>query len=137
MNPGHWSDQDFIDDIYGVGPADRHLEACAACRARHAGMRARKQLLVREPPISQEFLAAQRRSIYRRLQQPSRLVSRLAPAFAVLVLLIGMFVMRQSPPPAPQRDQASDAQLFSDIYALEQSSEPRAAAPVRALFEEN
>ncbi len=45
--------------------------------------------------------------------------------------------MRQSQPPAPQPDQASDAQLFSDIYALEQSSEPRAAAPVRALFEEN
>ena len=138
MNPGHWSEQDFINDIYGIGPADRHLEACAACRDRKAWMRARKELLIREPQLPEEFLAAQRRAIHQRLQQPSRPVSRLAPVFAVLVLAIGVFLMRQSPPPAPQQDQASsDAQLFSDIYALEQSSEPRAAAPVRALFEEN
>jgi hypothetical protein len=34
-------------------------------------------------------------------------------------------------------DAAADAQLFSDVYAMEQSSEPRAAAPIHALIEEN
>jgi hypothetical protein len=30
----------------------------------------------------------------------------------------------------------SDAQLFGDIYSMEQVVEPAAAAPARALFEE-
>jgi hypothetical protein len=34
-------------------------------------------------------------------------------------------------------DPAADAQLFSDVYAMEQSAEPRAAAPIHALIEEN
>jgi hypothetical protein len=29
----------------------------------------------------------------------------------------------------------SDEQLFSDLYSMEQSDEPRAAAPIHALFE--
>jgi hypothetical protein len=30
----------------------------------------------------------------------------------------------------------SDAQLFTDVYSMEQDVEPKAAAPIRALFQE-
>jgi hypothetical protein len=51
---------------------------------------------------------------------------------------VGIFVYQ----PAPQQHRSdklaeiSDTQLFGDIYSIEQTPEPAAAAPVRALFEE-
>jgi hypothetical protein len=32
--------------------------------------------------------------------------------------------------------EVSDEQLFSDVYSMEQSDEPRAAVPMHALFED-
>lgn len=139
MNRGHWTEQEFIDHIYGIGPADDHLKECAECRDRHSTLAARRQLVTAEPDVPLEFLAAQRRAIHRRLDQPARSM-RMVPAFAAtLVLLAGFFAIRQTPQPAQPQPAAaaSDTQLFADIYALEQSSEPRAAGAVRALFEEN
>ena len=136
---GHWNEQDFISHVYGVGPEDGHLETCAECRSRWIEVRARRESVTREPEVPLDLLAAQRRSIHRRLGESPRRSARLAPAFAAALLLVFGFVfMRESPPPAsPLNTSASDAQLFSDIYALEQSSEPRAVTPIRALFEEN
>ncbi|MBS1873247.1 MAG: hypothetical protein JSU00_08530 [Acidobacteria bacterium] len=139
MTRGHWTEQQFIDSLYGVGPEDGHLNACAECRARHESMIARKRQIASEPEIPFEFLAAQRRAIHRRLDQPDRRNARFLPVLAAsLVLVAGFFAMKQPPAPTPApKAQVSDTQLFADIYALEQSSEPRAAGPVRALFEEN
>ena len=57
---------------------------------------------------------------------------------AACVLAVGIFVYHPAPPQQPVNKPAeiSDAQLFGDIYSVEQTAEPAAAAPARALFEE-
>ena len=67
MNGGHWSDEDFIDHVYGVGPYDGHLDVCGECRARARLTSARRESVTRPPEVSHEFLAEQRRRIHLRL----------------------------------------------------------------------
>jgi len=40
------------------------------------------------------------------------------------------------PPAAAVANAEADAQLFTDVYSMEQDVEPRAAAPIRGLFQE-
>ena len=96
--------------------------------------------------ISSEFLAAQRRQIYQRLSpSPSQAMaprSRMrlfwAPALATAcVLALGVFVYHPRPETKPAATaEISDAQLFTEVFSMEQSLESSATAPVRALFEE-
>jgi hypothetical protein len=89
--------------------------------------------------IPGEFLAAQRRKIYERIERPSRKHWLWAPGLAaVCALAVGIFVYHPAPQQGPVNKPAeiSDAQLFGDIYSMEQAAEPAAAAPARALFEE-
>ncbi len=79
-------------------------------------------------------------NIYRRLgRKPGAAATRFLPALAAAVLiLIGIVVVEHRPQmAAPSPAPVSDAQLFSDIYALEQTSEPHFARPIRELFQEN
>ncbi len=89
-----------------------------------------------EPEVSSEFLAAQRRSIYRRLDQPrrNRMSLRWALSFAlVLMMLAGGLTLERRHKSAPA---LSDEQLFSDLSAMEQSNEPKAIQPMHGLFQE-
>ncbi|HZT37999.1 MAG TPA: hypothetical protein VFA28_08870 [Bryobacteraceae bacterium] len=138
MSPRHWTDDDLINAIYGVGPGDRHLEECAECRSRWIAMRARRTLVTAEPEVSNDFLAAQRRSIYQRIEREGWRGRRLAPAFvALLALLLALIVYRPATAPAPSEDLLSpDArQLTSDIYGMEDNPEPEAIQAIHALFE--
>jgi hypothetical protein len=89
-----------------------------------------------EPDVSTEFLAAQRRSIYRRLGEPNHrwIPMRWALSLAMLLLMVagGLTLQRRhkSAPPI------SDEQLFSDLSAMEQSNEPKAIQPMHGLFQE-
>jgi hypothetical protein len=89
-----------------------------------------------EPEVSSEFLAAQRRSIYRRLDSPKpvRISLRWGLSFAMLLVIIagGLTLERRhtSAPPI------SDDQLFSDLSAMDQSNEPKAMQPIEGLFQE-
>ena len=63
---------------------------------------------------------------------------RWAPALAAACLLADRHARESSVPRRRMRTGSrADAQLFSDVYSMEQSTEPRAAAPIHALFEEN
>ena len=93
-----------------------------------------------EPEVSPEFLAAQRRSIYRRMDEPRSdgIPMRWAISLAMLLLMFagGLTLERRhrtAPPAAPP---LSDDQLFSDLSAMEQSNEPRAIQPIHGLFQE-
>lgn len=136
MNGGHWTEQDFIDHLYGIGSHAGHLDVCAGCQARWAEIRAVRGSILEDLEVPNEILARQRRNIYRRLGRDTHPAAKgLMPAFAVvLLLLLGFFFMRPGP---PANSPVSDAELFSDIYTVEQSSEPGVARPMRALFEEN
>jgi hypothetical protein len=92
-----------------------------------------------EPDVSTEFLATQRRSIYRRIDEHGshhgRAVLRWALSLAMLLVMVagGITYERRQKPVAPA---ISDEQLFSDLSAMEQRTEPKAIQPIHSLFEE-
>jgi hypothetical protein len=96
----------------------------------------RKTEKLAEPEVSAEFLAAQRRSIYRRLDEPrtNRALMRWALSAAMLLLIFaGGLTLERRHKAAPA---ISDEQLFSDLSAMEQRTEPKAIQPIHGLFEE-
>jgi hypothetical protein len=99
----------------------------------------REKTRAAEPEVSAEFLAAQRRSIYRRIDDDqshrSRALLRWALSLAMLLVMVAggiTFERRHRPSAQP----ISDEQLFSDLSAMEQRTEPQAIQPIHSLFEQ-
>jgi anti-sigma factor RsiW len=141
----HLSEDALLDAIYGIAGSDAetHLRRCPDCAQRLHEWHEKRAGAAANVEIPGEFLAAQRRKIYERIERPSRKRWLWAPGLAAAcALAVGVFVYHPVPQhTAPQsqpaqRAEISDAQLFGDIYSLEQVVEPAAAAPARALFEE-
>jgi hypothetical protein len=142
----HLSNDELLDRMYGLGEKDvPHVRECEECSSRFQALeRRRAEVAAEAPPVSNEFLMTQRRAVYARLDQaPSARLHWAPAALAVAFLLVmGVFLARPHPqnrpllPPDPaQGVELSEEQLFSDLYSMEQSVEPRAAAPIHALFE--
>jgi hypothetical protein len=141
----HLSQDELLDRLYGLSDGDvPHLRECEECSSRYQAMERRRVEAAGELPVANEFLATQRRAIYGRLGQAPAAHSRWAPAVLAVAFLLVMGVFLVHPHsqyrPAGRPDPVaavdlSDAQLFSDLYSMEQSVEPRAAAPIHALFE--
>ena len=141
---GHWTDDQLITHLYGVGPADDHLQECAACRSRLAAMKTNRETVERassgEGEVGLRFLAAQRRQIYARLEQPAPWWSgtnmrRVASAGATLLMLGGgLVVYEQHHEEQIVNDRISDAQLAAQVSNMAQDSEPQSTAPLQALF---
>jgi hypothetical protein len=144
---GHLNDDQLIDRLYGVSES---AHRCNECDGRLRAIEQKRAELASPAPVSVDFLAAQRRAVYSRLgEQPkSRLHWVPATAAALFLVAAGVVVSHNSyhgvaPVSGPSAvavshpDTTGDAQLFSDVYAMEQSAEPRAAAPIHALIEEN
>lgn len=135
----HLSEDGLLDAVYGIAgsAAEAHLRRCADCAQRLHEWH-EKRAAVESVEISSDFLAAQRKKIYERIEQPSRKHWLWAPGLAAAcALAIGVFVYHPAAKEPPQRHtEISDAQLFGEVYSMEQSLEPAAAAPARALFEE-
>ena len=132
----HWSEIDFQHALYGLKDRDQHLDQCAECRAEMERLELERRAVAAEPEVSREFLEAQRRSIYQRLQDPRRhsIAWRWAlSAAALLALALGLTLERSRPPVQPA---ISDEQLFSDLSRIQQSAEPKAIQPLHSLFEE-
>ncbi len=143
----HWTEDDFIERIYGVGPPDTHLDDCRECHAAWRAFAARRDSLrAAEPPqIPAEVLMSQRREIHRRMERPAKpLVKRVVPVLAAAgMLATALLLVRPSAvsPQPPARaivieNPSSDAQFFREMAAMAQSSEPRAAKPIEGLFGE-
>ena len=131
----HLQDDELLDQMYGIADHHSHLESCGECARRWSDLQERRTRLVASEELPNDFLAAQRRAIYARLgEQPGKQL-RWVPALAAACLFaIGVFIFR---PAEIQRPDTSDAQLFSDVYSMEELTEPLAAAPIHALFEDN
>ena len=136
MDGRHWTSDDFINRLYaGEGGDEAHLATCTDCRGRLAAMREARARDTAQPDVSWELLAAQRRAIYRRLDEKPRRV--LAPAVAVAAMLAaGVFYFRPAQEPMTPLGSPEDDRLFAEVYAMEQSAEPVAATPIKALFEQ-
>jgi ferric-dicitrate binding protein FerR (iron transport regulator) len=140
---GHLSEDVLLDAIYGIADAESeaHAHTCAECAARVSEWRERAGVITNSE-ISDEFLAAQRRQIYARIEGSSLPMSRRvwwwAPALAMAAaLIVGIVVWPQHRvAPANSHAEVSDVQLFNEVYSFERSAEPSATAPVHALFED-
>jgi|SRR5579871_4528396 len=133
----HWTENDFRSWLYGLKDEDSHVAECGECRAEISRLSAERSKIVAMPEVPGDLLAAQRRSIYRRLDENPRnwLVVRWAMSAAMLTMLVfgGLTYQRlhtQTPQPI------SDDQLFSDLSKMDQSSEPQAIQPIHGLFQE-
>ena len=137
----HLSEDALLDAVYGIAgnDAETHLRRCADCAQRLQEWHEKRAAAAASVEISGEFLAAQRRKIYERMERPSPSRWLWAPGLAAAcALTVGIFVYHPAPQQQPmnQRPEISDAQLFRDVYSMEQAAEPAASAPARALFEE-
>ena len=136
----HLNEDVLLDVVYGIAgqDADAHLRACADCAGRLRDFQHRRSITAKTGELSSDFLATQRREIYQRLSAaPSR--RRLwAPVLAAAcALAVGVFVYHPNSATKPvSAVEAGDAQLFADVFSMEQSLEPSATASVRVLFEE-
>lgn len=140
---GHWTDDRLIEHLYGVGPEDGHLQICGECQARLSAaqsvrLRLETDLASDGESAGYDFLMAQRRRIYARLNEPAKSwTGRWAPALAMLVALAGGLVIYDRGFRQERLDRhVSDAQLASEVSCMASDSEPRSTAPLQALFEE-
>jgi|SRR5579883_167344 len=136
----HLNDDQLLDHLYGIVEADAHLGSCEECAARYRALESRRRALSAPVEIEPQMLAAQRRKILARVENGSPFSWKWIPAAAAAaVVAIGLWMHHPATPSAPAvaHMDASDDQLFSEVYSMEQSTEPRAAAPIHALFEDN
>lgn len=130
----HWTETDFRNWTYGLREQDQHVAECPECRTSLERLAKQRERIIAEPEVSPEFLAAQRRRIYQRLEEhrwnnlPLRWV---LSAAMLLVMVAGITFQQLHKPPAA----ISDEQLFSDLSSIEQTAEPKAIQPIHNLFE--
>jgi hypothetical protein len=69
----HWTDDQVIAHLYGVGPEGAHLSACAECWPRFEAIEERRKSMLahneRTDEVSADFLAAQHRAIRARMDE--------------------------------------------------------------------
>jgi hypothetical protein len=131
----HLNDDQLLDQLYGLSENRDHLESCRDCSRRWMELRQRRAMVAIPEELPWDVLAAQRRAIYSRLGEQPRKQVRWVPALAAACLLVIGAVLYW--PAQPSHQDSGDAQLFSDVYSIEQSTEPLAAAPIHELFEDN
>jgi hypothetical protein len=147
--PRHLSDDELIGLLYGLGDGDGHLTHCSECGERWDEMRRALGMARAESSMAVEVsarrLALQRQRILERLEQPNSasLGWRWVPVATAASLLAAAMFLHQRPVVPEQSRSApvavntdADAKLFTDVYSMEQDVEPKAAAPIRALFQE-
>jgi len=139
----HWTDEALLGLLYGLtrGPdQDQHpVESCPDCLARLETLRTSRQAIVAGGDVSEDFLRAQRRAIYQRIENRKRAYSwswRVPLGATAMVVALAVFLYRPAPPPPAEPAVLSDAQFFSELAAEASGREPRAAEPIHGLFAE-
>lgn len=149
----------MVDAFYGLADAravsvlHAHLAECKACTGRWEALARNRSESVSPIEASPEFFAAQRRKIYERMERSQPKIWRVWVPVATAAVALTAAVLTFGPAAEPARQESiivssavntavntaevNDAQLFSDVYSLEQSYEPSAAAPIQALFVED
>jgi hypothetical protein len=143
---GHLTEDDLINRWYGLDSTfeahERHLLSCAACADKLRAFEQRRAAVVESQAVPAAFLAAQRSRILERVERSSGfrmpwVPAVLAGALALAVALVPRMV--QAPAPAPEKavqQEVAEDQLFLELFSLEAAEEPRAASPIRGLFEQ-
>jgi hypothetical protein len=143
----HLTTDELVNTLYGAAEAG-HLAHCADCAERLRQLEARRAMVVEPPAASEEFLTAQRRNVYARMGEKPQARMKWFPAMAAAACLVAVGVATYRPaqiasPRASEtasqaaKQEIDDAQLFSEVYSMEQSTEPIAAQPIHAIFEQD
>jgi hypothetical protein len=137
MYDQHWSDEQLIDRLYGVGPENNHLEVCRHCARRWQEIRRRYENLgPYSLEVSEEDLALQRRAFQNRLEGNRYAFLRvLVPVIATFLLVVFLFRIRPESESQPVMKIAGDTQFFEEVFQSVSDTEPAAFEPIRALFE--
>lgn len=128
----HRSTSELLELLYGVAERDEHLESCADCQGRLASLRARNRAVTSQPELPAEFLAAQRREIWKRIEKPSWRPGLMGPvpaAVATLVVIAGLFVWSPGNY-SLSRPVYTDEMLLSDVAKEAETAWPRSLGPV-------
>ena len=141
----HWTNDELLASFYGVGPADDHLQECAECRACLASMQSSRESveLAASPAdgVTISLLAAQRRSVYQRLDQPVRWwssmsVRRWAAGLTTACVLGGsLFLYEQNQEIKMAQERVSDAKLAQEVASMATDTGVSSMAPLEGLFE--
>ena len=132
----HWTESDFQQWLYGLKNADDHAESCPECRAEFDRLAVERRRILAGPDVSEEFLAEQRRNIYRRLHEIGRNWFSLRWAISAAMLVVVIFGLTLTRSKKSAVILTNDEQLYSDLAAMEQTAEPKAIQPIHKLFEE-
>lgn len=142
----HWTDEDFLNRLYEIGPEDGHLDSCGECRARWELWLEKRRALLAPPLVPAGLLVRQRAEIEKRIRTGPRASAwmRWTPAVALAGLVVFAVLSRTpvSLPPAPVEKSEvaavskSDAQLMAEVYRSVYESEPGAVEAMQGLFEE-
>ena len=143
---GHWTDEQLIEHLYGIGPAGEHIESCAYCRERLSSLVAARRALEQQAAMPDQvpfdLLAAQRRTVYARMEREQRWTlsvggRRWAAACAMVALLAGgTFLYQQRGHQAAVQSKVTDAQLAQEVSQLAADGESPSTAPLQGLFDE-
>jgi anti-sigma factor RsiW len=144
MTARHWTEDELLAHLYGIGPENGHIEACSECARRLQSMQEARSLSeaagINSIEPSFEFLAAQRRRIYQRLSKPPQyaLVRRFAPAIAASLAIAGGLLLFEEQHSNSSRPvvKPADTELVEDVGRTAMNPEPAPLAPLQALFEE-
>ncbi len=139
MHDRHWTDDELVARLYGIGPQNGHLDGCPSCAGRFEEISQKhRSFRPAEVDLSEEWLAAQRRAIYGQLGERKRSFPRvLVPVLATLLLAFAIIVYRPARTHvAPPANRVSDSQLFEDVFRSVSDPSPSAVGPIRSLFEE-
>lgn len=135
----HWTEREITHWLYGLVTDTTHLEECSECRERTEAAAALRKKVTAPPEVSWEFLAAQRRAIYRRMDRPQPLWLRarwIASVAMLLFVAVFSLTFLKQPAAVTPLESPADAKLYSDLVAIDQSNEPKAVAPIEKLFEQ-
>lgn len=153
MSNRHWTDEELIHRLYGVGPdapqREAHLDSCPECSRRWLAVeRRRGELLesMQSASVDHALLRAQREAVFSRMEtgpswRRSLLWTRLVPTGATALLLAFAVILYRPVPESPARQsppavqQVSDEELFRDIASMVNEDAPRAAKPIQGLFD--
>ena len=131
----HWTENDFEKWLYGLKEQDSHLDTCSECRIEMERLRLVRQRVLAAPEVSEELLAAQRRQIHARVNHPSRNLTPLRWALSAAMLLVAVVGLTLPHFKKSVVTLTNDEQLYSDLAAMERTSEPKAIQPLHQLFE--
>lgn len=137
----HLNDDQLLDRLYGIAEGDTHLDACEECQARWSELLQRRAVATSLAPPAAEYFHQQRREVHKRLGiSPRSFAIVLVPATLAVMLMAGLVLTTTSskaPAPTPSLKSSSIVEVgwFEDAYSATREMEPRAASPIRHLFE--